>query len=223
MKKLLLLCVLGVLVVSGFSFALPQNVEDAVQQLDWDIARSGPLGRKYRNIAVKKLSCLGNWGHDERKRVLETTGRLLGHENQAVIRSLWDLMDHLKVQMKEISKYEQKILIYSRHLENDQDVQEALVRLTEYELEGIEIINEFYPLDMDVRYLNELSKKYTLATQKILKVRLRTLSSVEPTILEKIRISSITAIVETDFHIFKERVPTDFLCQPTGVIEIEEK
>ena len=217
LKKILFFSFFLILGGNYFALALPQNIEDVVQQLDWDMTRPGKVGKKYRNAAVQKLVCLGQWGSEERERVLQTAGRLLGHENSVIVTRVIQLITQLNA-IDEIDEYKQKMLIRYGHPDSDHDVQETLHALLYENLEGIEVIKEFYPTPSDVRYLNQLAKNYKLATEKTLKVRLRTLSDVEPTLWEEVYIGSIQASVEKDFHIYKSRIPDDFLCEKESFV-----
>ena len=206
-------CVVVFLIAFSFSFVqaeISPQLENIVQQLDWDMTRIGKKGNQARVRAITKLTCIGQRSLEERSRVLQTAGRLLGHENPMIVNAALTLFNNLYA-TQEIISYHPTFRL--RHAFPDtSEVQSILNYILNDKYEGIEIINEFYPQRVDdVLGLNSLASLFEKERGTALKIRLRIFSSYEPTPYENNLISSIAGEVIRDFHI-GPLVPTDSAC-----------
>ncbi|MBI4040976.1 MAG: hypothetical protein HY390_03800 [Deltaproteobacteria bacterium] len=197
---LLSICFFFVFWVLKSHAAIPSDVEAVIQQLDWDMTKIGPRGRRARYVAAMKLACLADQGKEERERVLTTLGRLLGHENSVVITAVQRVVHNIHAE-EEMDAYRQNFFLRYGAPQRKEDIFEIVEILLKNKWNGIEILHEFYPSREDVDSLNQLSDFYTAQTKLPLTIRLRTFYVHEPNFWEWKRISMIRGVVITDFHV----------------------
>lgn len=197
---------------------LSSELEEIIQQLDWDMTRVGNKGQKHRNRAVRKLTCIGQMGGEEKMSVLHTIGRLLGHENELVVKAAAQIFENLS---EPTEGYLQEFRVRSRPLQNWSDMQDVLGDLSGNKLEGLEIIHESYPTLGEVQRMNELVDLFFHRTGHILKIRLRVFSFNPPTQMEWTAIYSLRGQITSDFHVGPE-VPVDFICPVMEAEPIDE-
>ena len=119
------------------------ELESVIQQLDWDMTRTGTLGRRARNRAVTKLICVAEMGKPEKERVFKTVGRLLDHDVDVIVEASWRIINELQAE-KEIDEYRQAFLIRNGYPSHHREVLTIVNHLLAQDYKGIEFIKEFY-------------------------------------------------------------------------------
>ena len=192
------------------SALVPEELEKLVQLLDWHMTLQGERGRRLRNVAVTKLSCVGKQGVGERYRVIETAGRLLDHYNPIVVEAATRIGRNLNA-VQEIQFWRKPFWIRNKVPLSSGQFQATLDTLIEKKYEGLEVIQEFYPDREDVYTLNQLADRFHERTGRVLKVKWRMFNLEQPTEYQKELMGQIKAIFIKDFHHFG-RVGYDVEC-----------
>lgn len=158
MKKLGMSIFLGLMAVTVFVNEANAQSEHLLilNQLDWDITRPGPIGRKYRNAAVRKLQCGGQYDEELREAIIIRMVRLLNHESPFVTMAAQNVLNFFEVPQERIAaSLPNEILIFGYLGKFNEERWRNLVKLIlEKRPQVLEIEETNYPTADVVRELN---------------------------------------------------------------------